>query len=70
MRTGMGRLWPMSIREGFNRSLGAWGGVRVVFLARGLRSLGVLIINLTGAFVDGHNGARVGNQEVSGGAVW
>ena len=59
----------MSHYEGFDRPLGTFRGVRVVFLVKGLRSLGVFIMDLPGAFVDGLNGVLVGDREVPGGVV-
>ena len=69
MRAGMGGTRHVSHSEGFDRSLGTCRGVRVVFLVKGLRSLGVFIMDLPGAFVDGLNGVRVGNREVSEGVM-
>ena len=65
MRAGMGGTGPVSHNEGFDRSLGTCRGVRVVFLVKGMSSLGVFIMDLPGAFVDWLNGVRVGNREVS-----
>ena len=53
MRAGVGGNGPVSHNEGFDRSLGTFRGVRVVFLVMGLRSLGVFTMDLPGAFVDG-----------------
>ena len=66
MRAGVGGTGPVSHNEGFDRSLGTCRGVRVVFLIKGLRSLGVFIMELPGAFVDGLNGVLVCNREISG----
>ena len=41
----------------------------VVLPVKSMRSLGVFIMDLPGAFADGLNRVRVGNREVPGGAV-
>ena len=66
IRAGVGGTGPVSHNEGFDRSLRTCRGVRAVLLVKGLRSLGVFIMDLPGTFADG---VRVGNREVSGGVM-
>ena len=70
MRAGVSSTGPVPYNEGFDRPLGTCKIARVVFLVEGLRSLGVIAMDFPGAFVDGLNGVRVGDREISGEVAW
>ena len=70
MHAGVGSAGPVSQNGDIDRPVEICRDVRIVLLIEGLRSHGAFIMDLPGAFVDGHIGVRVGNREVPGGAIF